>query len=219
RDFHWSSDVCSSDLALEGAPKSRLSLSALLSARAWAPALALAALALAFAPETRAAPAPADPHALFQKGEFARAKDAWRAAVQAEPTNWVHRYNAGVAASQQGKWGEAWAWWASAYALEPKDERVVWNLQLAHTKTGAYYPILVDMIEGRGVYAAARLLPPAGWERFAGYAAIASGSLLCLAVVCLYLAPLRGLGGIALALGLAAGVGVFAAQWLHKIGR
>lgn len=201
--------------ALDAAPKTRRSLSPFLSARAWAPALGLSLLAFALASDSDAAPPQADPEALYLKGDFARAGSAWRSAVQAEPNNWTHRYNAGLAASQQGKWGEAWAWWASAYALEPGDPRLTWNLKLAHTKTGAYYATLVDLVDESGVYAAARLLSPAGWESFARYAAVAAGVLFCLGVLFRYIAPFRRLGGLAFALGLAAGVSVFAAQWLH----
>ncbi len=203
-------------LAVGMCPGKNYSPSLAFRARAWLPTIAFALLALGVADPSAAqdetAATPAD---LYQEGSFKAAAEKWEAAVNAEPNAFEHRYNAGLALAQTGDWPRAWAYWTSAFCLDPNRDEVAWNLRIAHQNTTAYDPVLQSLIEGEGLYRIVRLRSPAQWQALSLQAVWALGIVFFLAILALYLGRARRLSGYLLALALLCGIFAYFSQWAH----
>ncbi len=200
-------------LALGMCPGKHYTPALVFRAKAWVSLFALAAL-ISFAPQKSAAQdETASPQDLYQQGDFAAAAEIWTAASNQEPDVFENRYNAGLAYAQTGDWARAWGYWTSAFCLDPSNESVAWNLRIAHQNTTAYDPVLQSLISGDGLYKIVRLRSPSGWQQLSLYAIWALGTLLLLAIVTLYLRPIRRLSSYLLALSVLAGVFAYFSQW------
>ena len=198
--------------ALQASPRPGLNLSPFFSRPAWIGILALSVTTISLLPQADAN----DAEIFYDAGDFASAEREWVAAVNAHPQAWEPRYNAGLAAAQQEDWGRAWAYWASAYCLNPHDERIAWNLRVAQTHTNAYDPTLRDLLEREGVYRLVSARSPAQWERLAPQFITAAGGMLCLAVLAHYLPRLKKLALPLLLGGALCGLAAYFAQWAHS---
>ncbi|MDQ8187547.1 BatD family protein [Pelagicoccus sp. SDUM812002] len=183
---------------------------------AWLPVIALAAIATSFSPDCAAQDdTDASAAELYQQGNFAAAAEKWSAAVASHPEIYEHRYNAGLAYAQTGDWSRAWGFWTSAFCLDPSRDEVAWNLRIAHQNTSAYDPILQSLIAGEGLYGIVRLRSPAGWQTLSVQALWVLGILLFLAILSLYVKPLRCFPPYFLVLSLLSGLFAYFAQWSH----
>lgn len=160
------------------------------------------ALILAFAtPRADAANNPATAYAL---GDFTAAEKAWRAAVSAEPTDWIARHNLSLALAQQDRWGEAAAHATAAFVQSPAEAR--WNLSLTYGKAGYTPNAVAPLLASAPRADLARLASPAGWECWLILAsALAAASLFVLLLRAYGHGPrwLRWLAFVGLALGIA----------------
>ncbi|MEI8234324.1 MAG: tetratricopeptide repeat protein [Verrucomicrobiota bacterium] len=89
------------------------------------------------------AAAPADAsaaHALYDKGDFAGARAAYEALIQAGPWSANLFYNLGNAAFRQGEKGAAFLAYERALALEPGHPEAQANLRFLREETGAKLP-------------------------------------------------------------------------------
>jgi hypothetical protein len=85
-----------------------------------APAALLLSLAVAAAP-ARAV----DPTAVYANGDFATAREQWLARVKEAPSDWIARYNLGLAAAQLGDAPRALAETVAAFAHAPRHDDVL----------------------------------------------------------------------------------------------
>ncbi len=198
--------------ALQAARKPGISLKRFLSAAAWAPSIAFF-MALALYPMDADAN---DASSLYQDGEFAKAEEEWGGQLEEQPENWTVRHNLGLAAAQQEKWGEALAYWISAYLINPHADELKWNLRIAMRNSESYYPVLAKMISGNSVESYAALLSPYEWERVASYAIYGAIGLFMLAVISLYVSKFQRLTLICITIGALALAFVFVANWAHR---
>jgi hypothetical protein len=196
--------------------RSRSGWSALHPSNLW-PALAISLLIAGAAPSTIAAEAG---HEAYQKAEFSRAEEIWRASVSASPDNWKLRHNLGLAVAQQQRWSEAAASWGVAFLAAPRDPMVRWHLALGLERAEFTQPELQALSSGQGLGWLARFASPAEWQ----LGAVAGIVSIALALASLLLSrhfPERRLyARAAIALGLAGPLTLatcFAA--LHAYGR
>ena len=106
------------------------------------------------------------PEAAYRAGDFAAAEEAWRAAIKAEPTDWIARHDLSLALAQRDENAEAVAQAAAAFVQHPQAPAVHWHLTMAAEKAGfAPAPLLPFLKEGPAASIAA-LASPAGWQRY-----------------------------------------------------
>lgn len=138
------------------------------------PKAATAALLLA----CLAARADADGLERYGEGDFAGARAEFLAAAQAAPSDWIARYNLGLADAQLGHDGRALGETLSALAHAPSSPAVRWN--------AAAFAARVPGLDGRAAAVLASdfvtALPPAGWQALLVLAAVlfCSGAALWL---------------------------------------
>jgi hypothetical protein len=139
------------------------------------------ALLLVCVAAAHAAP-PAAPLDEYRQGNFAAAQQQLAAQVAAAPSDWVARYNLGLAAAQLGDSGRAFGETAAAFVLQPRDEAVRWNLRVFATRVAGLDPVLVRVAFASGAAAIARSASPATWQAFliAACVALCAGSALVL---------------------------------------
>jgi BatD DUF11 like domain len=90
------------------------------------PKAATAALLLSLAVVT--APARAvETHDAYTNGDFAAAREQWLAGAQEAPSDWIARYNLGLAAAQLGDAPRALAETVAAFVHAPRNDDVRWN--------------------------------------------------------------------------------------------
>ncbi len=205
-DRSWSQDARE---LVKKSPRPRYSPTLIFTKGSWFAALGIALAIVSLAPEMAAQEAAE----LYAKGDFAQAEELWTKAVDAQPNVFENRYNAGLAAAQQKDWGRAWGYWLGAFCLDPNDERVIWNLRLAHSNTGAFDPLLRDLLDRDGVYRLIRWRSPAGWESFARGAIVFAGIGFALAVLSVYGRRLRRLAWPLLIVGILGVVGGYFGKW------
>ncbi|MCK6553093.1 hypothetical protein L6Q96_00680 [Candidatus Binatia bacterium] len=141
-----------------------------------APAVVVAVLACS-------GPAAAGPLGDYQSGNFTAARDAWQQRVAAEPTDWIARYNLGLAEAQLGNSGHALAETTAAFLLHPRDDAARWNLGTFIDRTPAADSRLVSLVRGTGPARLATLLAPAGWQVTL---ALGAGLLMSASALALY---------------------------------
>ncbi len=168
-------------------------------------AAGIAVLTLLAGPGTaRAATAP---DVAYRAGDYTAAEAAWRAAVQANPTDWIARHNLALALAQQDRFGEAAAYASSAFVLNPSDSSVRWHFRLTASKAG-HVPGPLESLLTRPD-ALASTTGPAGWQRLLIGAAWILGAALAWLLVNAFGPRARwqtwaagALGGAAVALGI-----------------
>lgn len=204
----WQSDLRD---ALGFVRQPGLSLDRLFSAKAWFAALALGfvlfAVSNSFAKEGLG---------YYNGGSFDKAQTAWKAELKNDPYDWSLRHNLGLAAAQQEKWGEAMAYWTSAFALNTNSPELNWNLKVGLNKSGSYYPTLGKLVKGDGLMAFIALRTPAQWERAAYLAMRVAAIALCAWVAFAYFPRLKRLQFACLLLGLLSIASVFGADWARR---
>lgn len=113
-----------------------------------------------------------DPLAAYRGGDFASAEKSWRAAIAAEPTDWIARHNLSLALAQQERTGEAAGQAAAAFVQNPGDAAVRWHFALAVEKAGFAPPALAGFLQPDATHALARMASPATWQRWLVAAAV-----------------------------------------------
>jgi len=115
--------------------------------------------------------APADRHddalALYAAGDFAAAREAWQAAIAADPRNWVARYNLGLAEAQLGQPGRALGQTAAAFLQQPANADVRWNLAAFAALVPGVDRALARFASDAEAPRPARLASPAAWQMLA----------------------------------------------------
>jgi hypothetical protein len=149
-------------------------LRAFLPANLLPPAVTAAALLVALALPTPVAAA--DPLAAYQRGDFAKAAEGFRAQVVADPDDWVAHYNLGLAHAQLREPGRAFGETAAAFLRRPRDESVRWNLALFARGLPRLDPSLAVLVAPGPLRALARSGSPAAWQ--AGL--VLASTLFCL---------------------------------------
>ncbi len=149
----------------------------------------------------------------YNQGDFAAAQTAWESELEANPANWSARHNLGLASAQQENWGNAMAYWTSAFLLDTRAPELRWNLKVALSKSGGYYPTLGRLVKGDGMMAYVSLLTPAQWERVAYLSMLCAGVAFCAWVALLYLRGQKRPRFVLAVIGVLAVAAVFVADW------
>ncbi len=123
------------------------------------PATAAAALWLAFA-----GPAAAEPVSDYASGRVAAAEGGFEARAAQAPTDWIARYNLGLAASQLGEHGRALGETLAAWLLAPRSEDAAWNLEVFASRLRGADPRIAALATSRWLGLLARQAPPAAWQ-------------------------------------------------------
>lgn len=204
-------------LAVGASPAKYAALSRIFKYSSWFPCLALV-LTFSLAIEQASAQGEEANQAaeLYQNGNFAAAGAIWTAQINKSPEALEPRYNAGLAAAQQGDWPRAWAFWTSALCLDPHNDDLAWNIKIAHQNTTAYDPVLRSLVEREGLFSIISMQSPAGWQRLSYHSIWALGILLGLGVVAIYVRPVRRSAGPLIAAGILAGVLAHFSVWAHQ---
>ncbi len=105
-----------------------------------------------------------DGGAAYAQGDFTTARDAWQGEVDANPSNWVARYNLGLVEGQLGAPGRALGETAAAFVRQPSNESVRWNLNAFLARVPAADRLLHAFATGAGASGFARLTSPAMWQ-------------------------------------------------------
>ena len=103
----------------------------------------------------------------YNEAAFSKASSSWLSELNSNPHDWTLRHNLGLAAAQEERWGEAIAYWTSAFLLETDSPELRWNLKVGLSKSGGYYPTLARLVKGDGLMAYISILTPAEWEKAA----------------------------------------------------
>lgn len=204
----WQSDLRD---ALGGLRQPGISINRLFSTKAWFAALAFGFVLFSFSDSIGD-----DGLAHYNNAAFEKAEASWKADLDSEPYNWALRHNLGLAAAQQEQWGEALAFWTSAFLLDTKSSALNWDLKVALSKSGGYYPVLGRLVKGDGLMAYIALFTPSQWERAAYIAMIIAGVAFSFWVVFAYVARLKRLQFAFAILGLFAVASVFGADWARR---
>ncbi|MFQ3671838.1 MAG: BatD family protein, partial [Verrucomicrobiia bacterium] len=141
----------------------------------WFPALTL----LLLTPHLASADPGAD---AYRSGDFAAARAAWNAQLQAQPGDWVARNNLGLALAQEGHWDRATAEWARAWLAAPRHSDLQWNLTLGLGKASFQAPELRRLTADRWENRLTTLLAPGAWQMvfLSGTFLLALGTILFL---------------------------------------
>ncbi len=152
----------------------------------------------------------------YNEGVFDEAQSTWTANLAQRPSDWALRHNIGLAAAQQESWGEAMAYWTSAFLLNPRSPELNWNLKVGLNKSGSYYPTLGRLVKGDGYMAYIALRSPAQWEQLAYLAMRIAGAAFCVWVGLAYFPRLKRLQFAALLVGVVSVASVFGADWARR---
>lgn len=193
---------------LSGLRQPSISINRLFSNKAWFAAIAavfaLAAISDGFSNEGL-------DH--YNDAAFDKAAASWKKEIKSNPNDWTLRHNLGLAAAQQDLWGEAIASWTSAFLLETGSPELRWNLKVALSKSGGYYPTLARLVKGDGMMAYISLRTPAQWEQLAYISMIVAGIAFTGWVAFAYFPQKKRIRfGLAI-LGLLAVASVFGSNW------
>jgi hypothetical protein len=124
------------------------------------PKAAPAALVLSLA--VAAAPARAtDTPAVYTNGDFAAAREQWLARVKEAPSDWIARYNLGLAAAQLGDAPRALAETVAAFVHAPRHDDVRWNAAAFAAAVPGLDHGAAALLTGNGV---ASRVAPATWQ-------------------------------------------------------
>lgn len=120
--------------------------------------------------------------AAYRKADFPAAEKAWRATLEAVPTDWIARHNLSLALEQQDRSGEAAAQAAAAFVQNPAEPAVRWHFARTAEKLGAAPAALAGFVTPGLLHALAQLASPADWQRLliaaAWLATLGLGALL-----------------------------------------
>ncbi|MBT5815741.1 MAG: hypothetical protein HN763_07705 [Opitutales bacterium] len=204
----WQSDLRE---AMRSQRKPGVSINRLFSSKAWFAVLAFGFLLFSFSDGFSD-----DGLGYYNGAAFEKAEASWKADLEKEPYNWAIRHNLGLAVAQQEQWGEAVAFWTSAFLLNTKSPELNWDLKVALSKSGAYYPVLGRLVKGDGIMAYIALLTPAQWERASYIAMIIAGVAFSVwvAFACIY--RLKRLQFALAVTGLVSVASVFGADWARR---
>jgi len=150
-------------------------------ARAAAVALVLVVVVgTAGAESTPTKPVVGSPEVAYGNGDFAAAQQGWRTYVQTDPSDWVARYNLGLADAQLGAVGQALGETAAAFLHHPAHESVHWNLNAFGSRVPGADGVLRELAAAAGAARLARVASPAAWQALlvAGVAAFCLGSAM-----------------------------------------
>jgi BatD DUF11 like domain len=143
---------------------SRIRLPRLNPLRVFLPHNLLPATATAAALVLLAVTAHADAVDAYRQGDFTAAQHQFATQVAAAPSDWVARYNLGLAAAQLGDNGKALGETAAAFALHPRNRDVRWNLQALAARLPGLDATIARVAFASGAAAFARCASPATWQ-------------------------------------------------------
>jgi tetratricopeptide (TPR) repeat protein len=134
-----------------------------------------ALLALAFlAPATTLLAA--DGRNAYDRGDFAAAEQVWRKTLAETPTNPAAHHNLALALAQQNHWGEAAAHAAAAFAQQPNNTAISWNLAFTLERAGFAPSVFSGFARSHPPHLLARQLSAPGWQ-FAAIFAVALAAI------------------------------------------
>jgi len=124
----------------------------------------------------------ADGRSAYDRGDFPAAEQAWRKTLAETPANPAAQHNLALALAQQNHWGEAAAHAAAAFAQEPGNTAIRWNLAFTMERAGFAPSVFSGFARAHPPHILARQFSSPGWQ-FATIlavtlAAIAGGFLL-----------------------------------------
>lgn len=129
----------------------------------------------------------ADAKTAYDRGDFSAAEQAWRAELVKTPANPAAHHNLSLAIAQQDRWGEAAAHAAAAFAQQPSDAAIRWNLAFAMERASFAPSVFSGFTSSHPPHQIAGLLSPTHWQ----HVAILASFLAALACALLLL---RGYG-------------------------
>ncbi len=141
-------------------------------------------------PVSRAAEAPD----AYRATDFPAAEKSWRVAIATVPVDWAAHHNLSLALAQQNRWAEAAGHALAAFAQQPQNPAVRWQLDLALKNAGWVPDPARPFLEPGPVAALAARASPAQWQRLAVLAALLTAAALTLLFLRSYGARARWLG-------------------------
>jgi len=152
----------------------------------------------------------------YAQGDFAHAHEQFLARVTEAPSDWIARYNLGLAEAQQGDHGRALGETMAAFVQAPGNADVRWNARAFAAHVPGFDRDAAALLAGGPLTA---LAGPATWQALAVIAALLGCTGAALVLRRRY-AGARGFGWAAPALvGFAIALGGLAAFSLHTYGR
>ena len=106
-----------------------------------------------------------DGGAAYRKADFPTAENAWRAAIEKQPTDWIARHNLSLALEQQERPGEAAAQAAVAFVQNPASPAVRWHFAHTAEKLGTSPASLASFVTPGFLHSLVQLASPANWQR------------------------------------------------------
>ena len=127
----------------------------------------------------------ADGRTAYDRSDFAAAEQAWRKTLADTPANPAAHHNLSLALAQQNRWGEAAAHAAAAFAQQPNNPAISWNLAFTLERAGYASSVFSGFAGSHPPHILARQLSAPGWQFIAIVAmalAAAGGALLLVRV-------------------------------------
>ena len=149
----------------------------------------------------------------YNEAAFSKASSSWLSELNSNPHDWTLRHNLGLAAAQEERWGEAIAYWTSAFLLETDSPELRWNLKVGLSKSGGYYPTLARLVKGDGLMAYISILTPAEWEKAAYLSMVVAALAFTGWVTFAYFPQRKRIRFTFAAIGLFAVAFVFGSNW------
>ena len=106
----------------------------------------------------------ADGHKAYDSGDFVAAEQAWRKTLVDTPTNPTAHHNLALALAQQSRWGEAAAHAAAAFAQQPNNAAISWNLVFTLERAGYAPSVFSGFVSSHPPHLLARQLSAPGWQ-------------------------------------------------------
>jgi tetratricopeptide (TPR) repeat protein len=125
----------------------------------------------------------ADAKTSYDRGDFAAAEQAWRAALVKTPANPAAHHNLSLAIAQQDRWAEAAAHAAAAFAQQPSNSALRWNLALTMERASFAPSVFSGFTASQPPHQIAGLLSATQWQ----YAAILASIFAVIACALLLL--------------------------------
>jgi len=124
----------------------------------------------------------ADGRNAYDRGDFPAAEQAWRKTLAETPANPAAHHNLALALAQQNRWAEAGAHAAAAFAQEPGNTAIRWNLAFTLERAGFAPSVFAGFASAHPPHILARQLSTPCWQwatiLAVTLAAVAGGLLL-----------------------------------------
>ena len=118
----------------------------------------------------------ADGRKAYDSGDFPTAEQTWRKTLVETPTNPTAHHNLALALAQQNHWSESAAHAAAAFAQQPDNPAIRWNLAFTLERAGYAPSVFSGFVSANPPHAVARVLSAPQWQ----YAALLAVTLASL---------------------------------------